>query len=159
MLPTVWVYVAPSSLKRIQKVYGNRGGNVQVKPLQFSETELDAPAFLSLRWLSTRLVIPCYTCIQYSVFYVDFGENYTYSAFMAKLNVQQKEMIQSQPTHLKQRLDLLQTFTQPEEKRFASGVITIIDLSDSFVDAVLAGARSRRSSQGPIPIFPYPVIY
>jgi len=62
----------------------------------------------------------------------------------------------SQKAGLKQRLDLLQTFTQPagkpklpikasifstvEEQRFASGRLTIIDLSDPFVDSAMAGA-------------------
>ena len=63
----------------------------------------------------------------------------------------------SQKAGLKQRLDLLNTFTQPagklkftpkarsistveEEQRFASGRVTIVDLSDPFVDSAMAGA-------------------
>lgn len=62
----------------------------------------------------------------------------------------------AQKAGLKQRLDLLNTFTQPvgkpklpsksristveEEQRFAAGRVTIVDLSDPFVDAAMAGA-------------------
>ena len=62
----------------------------------------------------------------------------------------------SQKAGLKQRLELLQTFTRPTNKplssrmsrntsvknedRFAAGRLTIIDLSDPFVDPALAGA-------------------
>ncbi len=63
----------------------------------------------------------------------------------------------AQKAGLKQRLDLLQTFTRPadkvtsshkarnttamkDEERFAAGMVTIVDLSDPFVDPALAGA-------------------
>src|ERR1700730_5553669 len=87
------------------------------------------------------------------------GEKYTYATFMAKLEERKRDMNPAQKAALKQRLDLLETFTQPaakftgtwsytshntmtvkEEERFAPGVITIIDLSDPFVDPAMAGA-------------------
>lgn len=86
----------------------------------------------------------------------ELGDDYTYSAFMAKLEERKRDMNPAQKTSLKQRLELLQTFIQPddkyswsrssrnsvakkEEERFASGKVTIIDLSDPFVDPTLAG--------------------
>jgi hypothetical protein len=87
----------------------------------------------------------------------DLGDDYTYSAFMTKLDLCKKDMNPSQKAGLKQRLDLLQTFTRSTDKqtsynlfpnttatkveeRFAAGMVTIIDLSDPFVDPALAGA-------------------
>lgn len=74
---------------------------------------------------------------------------------MASLEERKKDMNPAQKAGLKQRLELLQTFTRPttkpiqsnrfrnfieEEGRFDSGMVTIIDLSDPFVDPALAGA-------------------
>ena len=87
----------------------------------------------------------------------ELGDDYSYSAFMKQLEEKKKEMNPAQKAGLKQRLDLLQTFTRQtrsvplanssrntvtlrEEERFAAGMITIIDLSDPFVDPALAGA-------------------
>jgi hypothetical protein len=58
--PPVRVYVAPSSLKRMHNLYGRLGGNVEVKPLCFSEAELDAPAFLSLMSVNSSDHTPLY---------------------------------------------------------------------------------------------------
>jgi hypothetical protein len=87
----------------------------------------------------------------------ELGDDYTYSAFMKQLEEKKKDMNPAQKAGLRQRLDLLQTFTRQtrslpsanmsrntvvmrEEERFAPGMITIIDLSDPFVDPPLAGA-------------------
>lgn len=58
--PPVRVYVSPSSLKRMKKVYSCLGPNVEVKPLYFSESELDAPAFLSLMAVNSSDNAPLY---------------------------------------------------------------------------------------------------
>jgi hypothetical protein len=57
--PPIRVYVAPSSLKRMKKVYGHLN-KCEVKPLYFSESELDAPAFLSLMAVNTSDHTPLY---------------------------------------------------------------------------------------------------
>ena len=97
-----------------------------------------------------------YTFEQQSVLR-ELGDDYTYSAFMRQLEEKKKDMNPAQKAGLRQRLDLLQTFTRQtrslplanasrntaamrEEGRFVSGMITIIDLSDPFVDPPLAGA-------------------
>jgi hypothetical protein len=97
-----------------------------------------------------------YTFEQQSVLR-ELGDDYTYSAFMRQLEEKKKDMNPAQKAGLRQRLDLLQTFTRQtrslplanasrntasmrEEERFVSGMITIIDLSDPFVDPPLAGA-------------------
>jgi hypothetical protein len=86
----------------------------------------------------------------------ELGDGYNYPLFMSKLDERKKDMNPAQRAGLKQRLELLQTFTKPatkslkftgsrniilgEEQRFDSGMVTIIDLSDPFVDSALAGA-------------------
>jgi hypothetical protein len=57
--PPVRVYVAPSSFKRMKKVYGHLN-RCEVKPLFFSESELDAPAFLSLMAVNKSDNTPLY---------------------------------------------------------------------------------------------------
>jgi len=75
---------------------------------------------------------------------------------MTKLDECKKAMNPAQKAGLKQRLELLQTFTRTtdkptlsrsrntmtmkDEERFAAGMVTIVDLSDPFVDPALAGA-------------------
>ncbi|KAH9071679.1 hypothetical protein EDB83DRAFT_269057 [Lactarius deliciosus] len=152
MPPPVVVYVAPSSLKRMQQVYSRLGKNVEVKPLYFSPSELDAAAFLSLMAVNSSDHAPLYMQTVLSILR-ELGDDYTYTAFMARIEEQKKDMNPAQKAGLKQRLDLLMTFTQPtgkpskarnistvEEQRFASGRVTIVDLSDPFVDAAMAGA-------------------
>jgi len=58
--PPVRVYVAPSSFKRMKRVYEHLGGNLEVKPLLFSESELDAAAFLSLMAVNSSDNAPLY---------------------------------------------------------------------------------------------------
>jgi hypothetical protein len=87
----------------------------------------------------------------------ELGDDYTYSAFMTRLEECKKDMNPAQRAGLKQRLDLLQSFTRTtdkptssylyrstkvmkEEERFAAGMVTIVDLSDPFIDSALAGA-------------------
>jgi len=153
--PPVVVYVAPSSLKRMRQVYSRLGNNIEVKPLYFSPVELDAAAFLSLMAVNSSDHAPLYMQTVLGILR-ELGDDYTYSAFITRIEEHKKDMNPSQKAGLKQRLDLLQTFTQPvgkpklpskaristaeEERRFASGRVTIVDLSDPFVDAAMAGA-------------------
>jgi hypothetical protein len=159
----------------MKRVYEHLEGNLEVKPLLFSESELDTAAFLSLMAVNSSENAPLYmqTVIvrkfiswkpqlidqafkQQSVLR-ELGDDYTYSAFMKQLEEKKKDMNPAQKAGLKQRLDLLQTFTRQtrslplanmsrntvvmrEEERFAPGMITIMDLSDPFVDPPLAGA-------------------
>jgi hypothetical protein len=92
----------------------------------------------------------------------ELGDDYTYDAFLNKLEERKKDMNPAQKAGLKQRLELLQTFirqttgskpmrhsytmtsqnaaSDKEETRFAPAMVTIIDLSDPFIDPPLAGA-------------------
>lgn len=76
----------------------------------------------------------------------NLGEKYTYSAFVAQLELKKKNFNPNQLSGLEQRMDLLQTFTRPKKNkfvettkgRFAGGQITIVDLSDPFIDPAAA---------------------
>lgn len=86
----------------------------------------------------------------------ELGDDYTYAAFMSKLEERKQDMNPAQKAGLKQRLELLQTFIRPsksmrpmtfqnavsnkEDTRFAPAMVTIVDLSDPFIDPPLAGA-------------------
>ncbi|KAI0291705.1 hypothetical protein BC826DRAFT_1092279 [Russula brevipes] len=76
--PPVRVYVAPSSLGRMKKVYGRLGDNLEVKPFYFSESELDAAAFLSLMAVHSSDNAPLYVQTVLSVLR-EMGEKYTYA--------------------------------------------------------------------------------
>lgn len=47
-VPKIKVYVSKSALKTMTAVYTRLGPNVKVEPLLFSQSELDAQAFLSM---------------------------------------------------------------------------------------------------------------
>jgi len=63
---------------------------------------------------------------------------------MKKLDVSKQKFNISQLTGLEQRLSLLNSFLEPNKKlstrskRFSAGQLTIIDLSDPFLDAASA---------------------
>jgi len=87
--PPVVVYVAPSSLKRMRQVYSRLGNNIEVKPLFFSPSELDAAAFLSLMALNSSDHAPLYMQTVLSILR-ELGDDYTYSAFMTRIEEQKK---------------------------------------------------------------------
>jgi hypothetical protein len=67
------------------------------------------------------------------------GENYTYQAFMSALEDSKKDFNPAQLSGLKQRMSLLTSFLGKSPKRrhvsrFAAGQLTIVDLTDPFID-------------------------
>jgi len=62
-VPKVVVYVSPSSLNTMTKVYESLGSGVTVRPLYFTEEELDAQAFLSMMSVGTSEGAPLYVQI------------------------------------------------------------------------------------------------
>lgn len=69
------------------------------------------------------------------------GEDYTYERFLGRLEVQCEEFTKIQRAHLDQRMALLKLFTSTEphvRPRFVPGQLTIIDLSDPFIDPTSA---------------------
>ena len=76
----------------------------------------------------------------------ELGENFTIDGFERELENRSRDFNPAQVAGLKQRMSLLETFINRRTKwqrnsappRFASGQLTIIDLSDPFVDAASA---------------------
>lgn len=58
--PPVVVYVSRSVLNRMRRIYAPLGENVTVEPLQFTEDELDAQAFLSMMSVESSDSAPLY---------------------------------------------------------------------------------------------------
>lgn len=62
-VPKVKVYVSPSSLNTMMRVYAPLGPNISVEPLYFTEDELDAQAFLSMMAVGSSDSAPLYVQI------------------------------------------------------------------------------------------------
>lgn len=58
--PPVRVYVSESSFATMKKVYAPLGANVKVRPLKFTESELDAQAILSMMAIGSSDSAPLY---------------------------------------------------------------------------------------------------
>jgi hypothetical protein len=59
-VPVVRVYVSRSALGTMRRVYAPLGDNVEVEPLLFTESELDAAAFLSMMAVESSATAPLY---------------------------------------------------------------------------------------------------
>ncbi|KAG1897623.1 uncharacterized protein F5891DRAFT_1129898 [Suillus fuscotomentosus] len=159
--PKVRVFVSKSSLNTMKSVYAPLGKNVEVVPLLFNETELDAQAFLSMMAVGSSDSAPLYIQIVLSILR-DLGESFSYKLFMDRLDDEKRSFNPAQVAGLEQRLALLNSFMvsngpQPAAfgsktyanisgprsnvlapkstpRRFAAGQLTIVDLSDPFID-------------------------
>ncbi|KAH7916101.1 hypothetical protein BJ138DRAFT_685652 [Hygrophoropsis aurantiaca] len=140
--PKVRVYVSRSALNTMKKVYAPLGDSVTVEPLFFSEEELDAEAFLSMMAVGSSDSAPLYIQGILSILR-DLGENYTYAEFMRRLDMKKESFNPAQLSGLEQRMAILEAFMEPKRhkrsgSRFAAGQLTIIDLSDPFIDSASA---------------------
>ncbi|KAI0751495.1 hypothetical protein C8Q80DRAFT_1157643 [Daedaleopsis nitida] len=133
--PHVKVYVSRSSLNTMRRVYAPLGKSVTVEPLLFNEKELDAEAILSMMAVGSSDNPPLYMHRVLSILR-DLGEKFTYSRFLEKVKAAQAELNPMQNTALDQRMVLLKSFVDASVKttRFKEGQLTIVDLSDPFVD-------------------------
>lgn len=158
--PSVQVFVSPSSLNTMKTVYSRHlGKNVDVKPLYFTEDELDAQAFLSMMAVDSSDSAPLYIQIVLvsAVTFLrrfdlsrrqsilrELGEKFSYQTFTYVLEERRKDFNPAQKAGLKQRMALLESFLSKNKnaaspkQRFAAGKLTIIDLSDPFIDPASA---------------------
>ncbi|KAG2356038.1 hypothetical protein BDR07DRAFT_1453577 [Suillus spraguei] len=160
--PKVRVFVSKSSLNTMKGVYAPLGKNVEVVPLLFNETELDAQAFLSMMAVGSSDSAPLYIQIILSILR-DLGERFSYKLFMERLDEEKRTFNPAQLAGLEQRLALLNSFMESNHPqpvtfgsktyanisgprsnafapkstphRFAAGQLTIVDLSDPFIDS------------------------
>ncbi|EJF62847.1 hypothetical protein DICSQDRAFT_83519 [Dichomitus squalens LYAD-421 SS1] len=138
--PPVHVYVSHSSYATMKQVYAPLA-NVEVSPLHFLETELDAQAILSMMALGSSESAPLYMHSILSILR-ELGEGFTYRGFLSEIDKAKKDMNPAQKAMLSQRLALLDSFVLPEQGRkkslFRNGQLTVVDLSDPFIDPTSA---------------------
>lgn len=154
--PKIRVFVSYSSLETMRAVYKPLGKNVKIEPLYFKEEELDAESFLSMMGVGSSESAPLYVQIilvslLFAVVFTgssflqsilrDLGESFTYTAFKKTLDERKKSFNPAQLAGLDQRMSLLNAFMNDEwaasssrRPRFSAGQLTIIDLSDPFID-------------------------
>ncbi|KAF8897407.1 hypothetical protein BD779DRAFT_1608026 [Infundibulicybe gibba] len=123
------------------------GGHISVEPLVFQKSELDAQAFLSMMAVGSSDSAPLYVQIILSILR-QLGEDYSYTSFMVELEKHKTKFNPAQKAGLEQRMSLLESFmdksgtkkkaSKLSPGRFAAGQLTIIDLSDPFIDPAAA---------------------
>lgn len=68
----------------------------------------------------------------------DLGDHFTYDGFRARLADWDEDFNSDQRSSLRQRLRLLESFMHKDKtkkkSRFAAGQITVVDLTDPFID-------------------------
>ena len=162
--PKIRVYVTPTSLSKMKTVYKNVGLDVEISSLFLTQSELDAKSFLSLMAVGTtstdrtplymKIVLVCFCCVRVDLLPMylqkilrDIGdEGFSYSKFKSSLQKVKKDFNPEQLSGLEQRLLLLESFLEKGSKRtwvetrFEEGQLTIIDLTDPFIDAGQANA-------------------
>ncbi|PCH41312.1 hypothetical protein WOLCODRAFT_151354 [Wolfiporia cocos MD-104 SS10] len=145
-LPRIQIYVSNSSLNTMKAVYNKQvATHISVAPLLFSEAELDAQAFLSMMAIGATDHVPLYMQTVLSILR-DLGEKYTYQKFKQNLEEKKKKFNPAQLSGIEQRMALLESFLDKPAQgkpraapvRFAPGQLTIIDLSDPFIDPASA---------------------
>ncbi|OJA13273.1 hypothetical protein AZE42_05023 [Rhizopogon vesiculosus] len=151
--PKVQVFVSKSSLNTMKAIRAPLGKEVEVAPLLFNEAELDAQAFFSMMAIGSSDSAPLYIQIVLR--------------FLARLDDEKRTFDPAQSAGLEQRLTLLNSFMEsnrPEPtpfgsrtyanvgaarsntpatrstpcRRFAAAQLTIVDLSDPFIDPASA---------------------
>lgn len=72
----------------------------------------------------------------------ELGDSFTYASFRSRLEEWKKDFNRDQISSLEQRLKLLESFmhktNSKQPTRFAAGQITVIDLTDPFIDPTSA---------------------
>ncbi|TRM67969.1 hypothetical protein BD626DRAFT_480382 [Schizophyllum amplum] len=142
--PKIKVFVSPSSLKRMTDLYAPLGKSITVLPLLFTENELDAAAILSMMAVGGADGAPLYIQIILSILR-RLGSSFTFRAFTNELETHKKNFNPAQLAGLDQRMSIMSTFmttkasqVTEQKDRFAAGQLTIVDLSDLFIDSASA---------------------
>lgn len=146
----VTVLVSASNFPRMQKLYSTLGSNIpqnqlpKLKALKFSEQDLNLTRLLSLMSVDKSDHVPLYMeCITSILREMATSggnkEGLDYGLFKRKLDA--KGFTKQQSGSLNQRLDILESFMDKAKPKkwnsmfeVAPGTLTIVDLSDPFVD-------------------------
>lgn len=146
--PKVRVYVTPTSLSKMTTIYERLGFDVEVSALLLTQSELDAKSFLSLMAVGTTSTdrTPLYMRVALMILREIGVDNFSYNKFKSRLDAAKKKFNPDQLSGLEQRMLLLESFLEKGSKRtwaetrFEEGQLTIIDLTDPFIDAGNANA-------------------
>ncbi|KAG8929014.1 hypothetical protein FRC01_005053 [Tulasnella sp. 417] len=138
--PVITVYVSPTQYSTMTRLYWSVFGNkIQVLPLKINHAELDAKSILSMMSVSTNTEPPLYVQLILNILR-ELGETFTYTRFKLKLEERAKTFNPAQKAMCDQRLSLLESFLEhtSAKARFKAGEVTIVDLTDPFIDPASA---------------------
>ena len=147
----VKVLVSPSNLTNMRKSYGSTGA--EVVPFYLSTKDLNCSRMLSLMHVSEGDEIPLYMQVVQQILRSMGNNEFDYSAFKRALQDKQKtEFTQGQNMPLTLRIQLLEAMLLECQNRkqvrglvsvkahFEPGTITIVDLTDPFINPSSASA-------------------
>ena len=154
--PDVVVYVAPSSLSTMTKLYSKVfGATVKILPLLFTHDELDAQSVLSMMAVSDKeppLYVQIILVCIYSHSNTDdgdnrpffqsilreLGESFTFTQFLRRIEISKTKFNPAQLSGLDQRMSLLQSFLQTTplvKARFRKAQVRFIRISFGYIGA------------------------
>jgi hypothetical protein len=149
----VTVLVSPSNLKSMTKLYAHTGA--KILPFYLSTEDLNCTRMLSLMHVEESNGIPLYMQVVQQILRDMGNKPFDYPSFKAQIDLKKStEFRREQSMPLELRLQLLEAFLlecQPALTRcvpsvrsvkshFKGGAITIIDLTDPFINASSASA-------------------
>lgn len=143
----VTVLVSPSNLKAMRWVYAETGANVI--PLYLSTADLNCTRMFSLMHVTEDEKIPLYIQVVHQILRSMGNEKFNYKRFKKALAEKSSEFTAQQQAPLNLRIQLLESILLECQKEnigasgsikqhFKAGVITIVDLTDPFLNAASA---------------------
>jgi len=143
------VLVSPSNLAAMRKVYADTGATVS--PFYLSTKDLNCTRMFSLMHVTEDGKVPLYIQVVQQILRSMGNENFSYKLFKRNLALKESEFSPQQKGPLNLRIDLLESILlECQTKRvgtsgsikqyFKQGVVTIVDLTDPFLNAASASA-------------------
>lgn len=143
------VLVSPSNLKAMRKVYADTGATVI--PFYLSTKDLNCTRMFSLMHVSEDGKVPLYIQVVQQILRDMGNDEFNYKHFKQALNDKGSEFSPQQAAPLNLRIQLLESILLECQKgkvgasgsikqHFKQGVVTIVDLTDPFLNAASASA-------------------
>ena len=142
------VLVSPSNVTAMRKIYANTGATVT--PLYLSTKDLNCTRMFSLMHVTEDGKIPLYIQVVQQILR-SMGEKFNYKDFKVKLTQKGSEFTPQQKAPLNLRIQLLESIllecqskkggtSGSIKQHFRQGVVTIVDLTDPFLNVASASA-------------------
>ena len=143
------VLVSPSNITAMRKVYANTGATVT--PLYLSTKDLNCTRMFSLMHVTEDGKIPLYIQVVQQILRSMGNEKFNYKDFKIALTQKGSEFTPQQKAPLNLRIQLLESIllecqskkvgtSGSIKQHFRRGVVTIVDLTDPFLNAASASA-------------------